>query len=83
MDVIVDLLRAIRSRYALAVQRKQIHHGSEGNNGRQYYHIRERDMAEWMDNTRSEVIWLFNELCYEAGIPTLQCPGHRRRRNYW
>lgn len=31
MDVIVDLLRAVRPRYALAIEQRQIHIGSEHN----------------------------------------------------
>ena len=83
MDVIVDLLRAIRSRYALAVQTGQIHIGSE-HQGRQFYHIRDEQVAEWMDSMRAEVVQLFSELCKQAGIPPLHFPGFfRRRRHYW
>ncbi len=81
MDTIVDLLRAIRSRYSLAVQMGQIHIGSE-HQGRQYYHIRDPHIAEWMDTTRFEIIRLFSQLCQEGGIPTLQFPRHYRSRRY-
>jgi hypothetical protein len=83
IDVIVDLLRAIRSRYSLAVQTGQIHIGLE-RQGRQFYHIRDEQIAEWMDSTRAEIIQLFSELCEEAGIPILYFPRFfGRRRRYW
>jgi hypothetical protein len=83
MDVIVDLLRAMRSRYALAVEQGQIHLGSE-HDGRQFYHIRDGQVAEWMDNTRAEAIGIFSALCRESGIPPLMFPRHfRRGARYW
>jgi hypothetical protein len=81
MDVIVDLLRAIRSRYSLAVQMGQIHIGSE-HQGQRFYHIRDPQVGEWMDSTRSEIIQLFSELCQEAGIATLQFPRQYRRSRH-
>ncbi len=78
MDVIVDLLRAIRSRYSLAIKMGQIHVGSE-HEGRRSYHIRDRHIGEWIDSMRSETIQLFSELCQEVGIPTLQFPRNYRR----
>jgi hypothetical protein len=73
MDTIVDLLRAIRSRYSLAVRTGQIYLGSE-QHGQQFYVIRDAQVAEWMDNTRAEIIRVFSELCNEAGIPSLHFP---------
>lgn len=69
MDVVVDLLRAIRSRYSLAVQMGQIYIGSEYQ-GRQMYHIRDDKIADWMDSTREEILELFSKLCKEANINT-------------
>jgi len=83
MDTIVDLLRAIRSRYSLAVQTGQIHLGSE-HQGRQFYDIRDEQVADWMDSTRAEIIQLFSELCEEASIPPLHFPRFfGRRRRHW
>jgi hypothetical protein len=76
LDVIVDLLRAIRSRYFLAVQTRQIDVGLE-HQGRQSYIIRDGQVAEWMDSTRGEIIQLFSNLCEEAGIPPLHFPRVR------
>jgi hypothetical protein len=82
MDVIVDLLRAIRSRYVLAVQMGQIHLGGE-DHGRQWYLLRDPKIGEWMDDTRTEILRLFSELCNEAGIPLLNFPRDWRRRVRW
>lgn len=83
MDTIVDLLRAIRSRYSLAVQTGQIYLGSE-HQGRQFYDIRDEQVAEWMDSTRAEIIQLFSDLCKEAGILPLHFPRFFGRRwHHW
>lgn len=73
MDTIVDLLQAIRSRYSLAVQTGQIDLGSE-HQGQQFYYIRDKQVAEWMDSTRADIIQLFSDLCEKAGIPPLHFP---------
>jgi hypothetical protein len=84
MDTIVDLLRAIRSRYILAVQTGQIHLGSENQQGQQFYVIRNMQVADWMDSTRAEVIDLFNGLCKDVGIPPLRfLPFFGRRSHRW
>lgn len=82
MDVIVDLMRAIRSRYVLAVGTGQIHIGSE-QDGRQFYCINDPRVAEWMDSTRSEIIEVFSEICREADIHPLHFPRHHARRPRW
>jgi hypothetical protein len=82
MDTIVDLLRAIRSRYSLAVQIGQIHLGSE-HHGQQFYDIRDDQVAEWMDSSRAEIILLFSDMCKEAGIPPLHFPRLFGRRHRW
>jgi hypothetical protein len=83
MDVIVDLLRAIRSRYGLAIGQGQIDVGSE-HGGRHSYCIQDRQVAGWMDDTRAELIGIFSDLCAEAGIPALTFPrGFGRRFPGW
>ncbi len=79
MDTIVDLLRAIRSRYSLALATGQLHIGGE-RQGQQFYCIHDHDLADWMDVTRGEVVRLFNEICDEAAVPNLQFPRRGRRR---
>jgi hypothetical protein len=82
MDGIVDLLRAIRSRYVLAVQLGQIRLGGE-DHGRQCYLLRDPQIGEWMDDTRIEILRLFSELCNEAGIPSPNFPRDWRRSVRW
>jgi len=79
MDLIVDLLRVIRSRFLIAIQMGQIHTGHE-RNGIQFYFIRDNSIIIWMDETRHEIINLFSEICIEAGIPTLLFPRFPRMR---
>lgn len=73
MDVIVDLLRGLRSRYKDAVQTGEIYLGTE-RNGVQFYDIRNHELADWMDSTRTEIISVFSVICKEAGIPPLIFP---------
>jgi hypothetical protein len=81
MDVIVDLLRAIRSSYSHAVNIGYIRiHSSH--RGRHSYTINDRHLAEWMDSTRTMVIQLFSEICRDAGIPSLRFP-RRFGRYHW
>jgi hypothetical protein len=68
MDSIVDLLRALRSRYNRAVEQGEIHLGKISN-GKQFYHIRSKTLVEWMDDTRTEIFDIFSEICEEAQIP--------------
>jgi hypothetical protein len=79
MDVVVDLLRAIRSRYDDALKRGVIH--GSGRSGWDDYHcIHDPELADWMDGTRSQVLKVFSEVCKEAGVPLIAFPRHRHRR---
>lgn len=80
MDLIVDLLRAIRSRYDDARKTGAIYISDGYRGGDDFYIIRDRDVAEWMDQTRTQVLEVFGEICREAGTPALIFPHHRRRR---
>ena len=79
MDAIVDLLRAIRERYAVAINKKGIHLGQE-HDGRQGYCIHDHDLPLWFDATRSEILKLFNEICQEAKLKPLCFP---RAKRFW
>lgn len=76
LDVVVDLLRAVRSRYDDG-RRQGIIHVNESPEGRGFYCINDREFAHWMDSTRGQAIETFNELCQEAGVPPLIFPRHR------
>jgi hypothetical protein len=80
MDVIVDLLRAVRSRYSIALATGQILVDSEYQ-GKQSYFIKDSNLSEWMNSTRVEAINLFSGICSEAGIPQLSFP-RRYRSSY-
>ena len=82
MDVVTDMLRAIRSRYQMAVINKEIYLGSKDSTGKQFYAIHNREVAEWIDTTRAEIIKMFSEICDEAGIPKLHFP-HFHRGRFW
>ena len=64
MDVIVDLLRALRERYELAVKNDDIHLGSTIAEKQSYC----RQLGAWFDLTRAEILKIFSEICGEAGI---------------
>ena len=81
MDRIVDMLRAIRSRYLLAVQLGQLHIGN-GSQGIQFYCFRDYELAKWFDETRSDILSLFSSICNDAGISRLNFPKTKRTRFY-
>lgn len=60
--MIVDLLRAIRSRFEIGVKMQLI-----WSNGDMHC-INDRATAEWMDRTRVEILELFASIANEAGI---------------
>lgn len=79
MDVIVDLLRAIRSRYSLALKLGQIQVG-QPHNGLSWYCVSDSSVSDWMDGSRTQVIELFSAVCKDAGIqPPRVHLVHRRR----
>ena len=67
MDTIVDLLRAIRSRYDAAKKSGQIH-VHEHPSGEEFYDIRDPAVAHWMDATRAQVLEMFGQICREASV---------------
>ena len=75
LDTIVDVLRAIRSRYDLAVKTGQIHVSPSGD----FYCIHDPSVAEWMDETRGQIIEMLNRLCEEAHVGPLRFPRFRSR----
>jgi hypothetical protein len=78
MDVIVNLLRAIRSRFDLAMQLGQIQVGSP-HAGKTWYCIYDSAVADWMDSSRLQVLELFAGVCREACVPQLKIQGMRTR----
>jgi hypothetical protein len=79
MDTIVDLLRAIRSRYEHALKKGEITVSAQ-DGGREFYVIHNRDMARWIDGTRAQVTNLFTEICKQAGLQGLHFPHPHSER---
>ena len=79
LDTIVDLLRAIRSRYDLAIKQGTLHVGPDDGR-RQWYCINDHNLAEWMDETRAQTIEILAALCNDGGISPPQGPHHHPQR---
>lgn len=79
MDVIADLLRAIRSRYEDARLKGTIQVTKQPGD-REFYCINDSEIADWMDSTRSQILNIFAEVSEEAGIESRRFARHHRRR---
>lgn len=77
MDVIADMLRAIRSRYDSGRKLKLIS-VDKRSDGTEFYCISDRSFAEWMDRTREEILRIFSAIAHEAGIHGLSFPRSGR-----
>lgn len=77
MDVIADLLRAIRSRYEDGRLKGTIH-VSQQPGDREFYCINDPEIADWMDSTRSQILGIFAEISEEAGIESRRFLRHHR-----
>ena len=76
MDLIVDLLRAIRSRYDDGRKTGSIF----VNDSNSFYDIRDPEFADWMNQTRSQLLDIFSEVCSDAGLAVRRFPHDRHRR---
>ncbi len=72
MDTIVELLRAIRSRYELGTKLGLI--WSDGDR----HCINDRHTADWMDHTRQEALQIFSQVAEQAGVIPPRWPAARR-----
>jgi hypothetical protein len=75
LDTVVELLRAIRSRYELGRKLKLI--WSDGDR----HCINDRHTADWIDQTREEVLQIFGRVANEAGVVTPRGSGNRPHRH--
>jgi hypothetical protein len=74
MDTIGDLLRAMRSRYEDARKRGVI----DGHN--HYHYVQDPELTHWMNDTRNQVLIIFDEVCREASvIPPFSSRSRRHR----
>jgi hypothetical protein len=69
----VDLLRSLRRRLRVAEHSHSLQRGRTYQ-GRRMYVFRDRELAEWVDSTRLQLMLLFNQICTEAGVPPLRIP---------
>ncbi|HEY9755740.1 MAG TPA: hypothetical protein V6C97_11305 [Oculatellaceae cyanobacterium] len=63
MDTVVDLLRAIRSRYELGKRLGMIRSFGHG-----FHCINDGQTSDWMDQTREEVLRVFGHVASQAGV---------------
>lgn len=80
LDALVDILRAIRSRYDLALKGGTLRVGRDDGD-RQWYCINDHNLAAWMDGTRAQAIHIIADVCKEAGV--LPPCGPRHRPVHW
>lgn len=73
MDTVVDLLRAIRSRYELGKTEGHIISGDD------FHCVNDSQTAIWMDQTREELLQIFRSLAAEAGVMSPRWSGRNRR----
>jgi hypothetical protein len=79
LDTLVDILRAIRSRYDLAIKEGTLHVGHDDGE-RHWYCINDHSLAIWMDETRAQAIRIIGELCQEIGVTPPHGPRQRLPR---
>lgn len=65
ISLMVDLLRTMRGRYNLAVKQGDIRLQSRNKN---YYDIVNRELYEWFDKSRQQLLELFGRVCIESGV---------------
>jgi hypothetical protein len=81
IGVVIDLLNAIVRRFEIAVAAEEIEiHGR----GRELetYCIRDHQLSDWMNSTRSEALGIFSEVLTEAGLDPLPISSFRRYRHW-
>ncbi|MCA0314507.1 MAG: HNH endonuclease [Candidatus Melainabacteria bacterium] len=76
MDTVVDLLRAIRSRFQLGVKLKLIWSSDTR------HCINDRHTAEWMDQTREELLEIFARVANKANVAPPRGTINQRRSKF-
>ena len=54
---------------------------NDARNDESFYCIRDAEVANWMDETRDQVLEVFSAVCREAGVDGPSPVGHRPR--FW
>lgn len=76
---VVDILTAIRRRLKVA-ERDHVYSFYSDNGKEGMYCFNDRELEEWFNSSREEVLKIMSSICSEIGIPELRFP---RRRYYW
>jgi hypothetical protein len=78
---VIDLLNAVVRRFEVAVSSGVIEIHGRGRELETYF-IRDRDLGDWMDATRSQALKLFSEVLAEAGLDPLPCGPFRHHPDW-
>ena len=76
---VVDILTAIRRRLKVA-ERDHVYSFYSDNGKEGMYCFNDRELEEWFNSSREEILKIMSSICSEIGIPELHFP---RRRYYW
>lgn len=77
LDVIGDMLSALRKRLKIA---KNTGAYSMYGKGNVMYYFYDRELEEWFDSTRCEILKVLSDVCEDAGFEGLKFPKHKE---YW
>ncbi len=72
LDTITDMLVSIRRRLKIAKEEKA--YTSYGTDGDVFYCFRDRELGEWFNLTRDEVLKMLSSICREAALRELHFP---------
>lgn len=78
LDVVVDILTAIRRRLKIATKDKAFSYYQSGYDG--FYCFYDRELEEWFNSSREEVLKIMSSICKEIGMQELHFP---RRYYRW
>lgn len=76
---VVDILTAIRRRLKVA-ESDHVYSFYSDNGKEGMYCFNDRELEEWFNSSREEILKIISSICSEIGIPELHFP---RRRYYW
>lgn len=75
---VVEILTAIRRRLKIAVKEHAYSYYGDETEG--MYCFNDRELAEWFNSSREEVLKIMSSICAEIGVRELRFP---RRRSWW
>lgn len=75
LNNVVDILTAIRRRLKIAEKEHAYWHRGDDADG--IYYFEDRELAEWFNASREEVLKIMSSICKEIGVRELRYPKHR------